>query len=52
VKDTARLVALFQKAGLTSARLRTVKQEGGAHSEVCWAQRFPEAVQFLFPAAK
>jgi len=50
VKDSARLRALLQAAGLTSARLWRVQQEGGAHSEKWWAQRLPAALQFLFPA--
>jgi enterochelin esterase-like enzyme len=48
VEDVEKLKALFQKAGLGDNRLRVVVQSGAAHSERWWAQRLPEALQFLF----
>jgi enterochelin esterase-like enzyme len=49
VDDVKRLESLLQKAGLGADRLRVVVQNGGAHSEKWWAQRLPDALQFLFP---
>jgi hypothetical protein len=33
---------------LSEKRLRLVIREGAAHNEAAWAERFPEALQFLF----
>jgi len=52
IEDVGKLKALFQKAGLSDDRLRVVVQDGGTHSELWWAQRLPQALQFLFPTAK
>lgn len=48
VADVRKLQALFQKAGLGRDRLRVVVREGAAHSEKWWAERLPNALQFLF----
>jgi len=42
------LAAIIRRAVLSERRLRVVIQEGAGHSESAWAQRFPEALQFLF----
>jgi enterochelin esterase-like enzyme len=52
VEDVEKLKALFQKAGLSDDRLRVVVQSGAAHSERWWAQRLPEALQFLFSRSR
>ena len=31
-------------------RLRYIEDEGAVHNERAWAARFPQAVEFLFPA--
>jgi len=48
LEDVRKLEAVLRKAGLRDDRLRVVVQEGAAHSEKWWAQRFPIALQFLF----
>jgi predicted alpha/beta superfamily hydrolase len=48
VEDVQKLRAIFGKAGLSDDRLRVVVQQGAAHSEKWWAQRLPEALEFLF----
>ncbi|MFY9744539.1 MAG: alpha/beta hydrolase-fold protein [Candidatus Sulfotelmatobacter sp.] len=42
------LAAIIRRAVLSERRLRVVIQEGAGHSESAWAQRFPDALQFLF----
>ncbi|HXB75018.1 MAG TPA: alpha/beta hydrolase-fold protein [Candidatus Acidoferrales bacterium] len=48
VADVRKLEALLQKAGLGRDRLYVVVREGAAHSEKWWAERLPDALQFLF----
>jgi enterochelin esterase-like enzyme len=52
VDDVARLKEFFRKNGLGDDRLRIVVQEGGTHSERWWAERLPQALQFLFPVER
>jgi enterochelin esterase-like enzyme len=52
VDDVMKLKRLFETAGLEKERLRIVVQNGGKHSENWWAQRLPEALEFLFPYVK
>jgi enterochelin esterase-like enzyme len=42
------LADILTHAGLGSARLKVVVQEGGRHNEASWASRFPDALAFLF----
>jgi len=49
VQDVRKLEALFGEAGLKQDRLKVVIQRGGEHSEKWWANRLPNALQFLFP---
>jgi predicted alpha/beta superfamily hydrolase len=48
VKDVQTLAGNLRRAGLNEKRLCLVIQEGASHSEAAWAQRFPEALAFLF----
>jgi enterochelin esterase-like enzyme len=48
VDDVEKLKAILQRAGLRDDRLRVVVQQGAGHSEKWWAQRLPEALEFLF----
>jgi predicted alpha/beta superfamily hydrolase len=48
VNHVQELAAIVRRAVLSEKRLRVVIQEGAGHSEAAWAQRFPEALQFLF----
>ncbi len=48
VDDVRQLEAIVRRAVLSEKRLRTVIKDGGTHSEAAWAERFPEALQFLF----
>jgi predicted alpha/beta superfamily hydrolase len=48
VNNVQELAAIIRRAVLSEKRLRVVVQEGAGHSEAAWAQRFPEALQFLF----
>jgi predicted alpha/beta superfamily hydrolase len=48
VDDVRSLVHILHLAGLREKRLRVVIQEGAGHNERAWADRFPEAVAFLF----
>jgi enterochelin esterase-like enzyme len=51
VVDNAReLGAIVRRAVLSEKRLRLVIREGAGHNEAAWAERFPEALQFLFGA--
>lgn len=49
VEDVQKLEALLRQAGLGKDRLFVVVQQGAAHSEKRWADRLPNALQFLFP---
>ena len=48
VNDVEELAAILRRAVLSERRLRLVIREGANHSEGAWAQRFPEALQFLY----
>jgi predicted alpha/beta superfamily hydrolase len=48
VDDVRELGAIMRRAVLSERRLRMVIREGANHSEAAWAERFPEALQFLF----
>ena len=48
VDDLRELAAIMRRAVLSEKRLRMVITEGAGHSESAWAERFPEALQFLF----
>jgi enterochelin esterase-like enzyme len=48
VDDVRELAAILRRAVLSESRLRVVIKEGAGHSEGAWAERFPEALQFLF----
>jgi enterochelin esterase-like enzyme len=48
VDDVRELVAIVRRAVLSERRLRLVIQDGAGHNESAWAERFPEALQFLF----
>jgi predicted alpha/beta superfamily hydrolase len=48
VDDVQELAAILRRAVLSEKRLRLVIKDGAGHSESAWAERFPEALQFLF----
>ena len=48
VDDVKELAAILRRAVLSEKRLRLVIKEGAGHSEGAWAERFPEALLFLF----
>jgi enterochelin esterase-like enzyme len=48
VDDVRELAAIVRRAVLSEKRLRLVITEGAGHTESAWAERFPEALQFLF----
>ena len=48
VDNVRELAAIVRRAVLSESRLRVVIKEGAGHTESAWAQRFPEALQFLF----
>jgi enterochelin esterase-like enzyme len=48
VDDVRELEAILRRAVLSERRLRLVIKDGAGHSEGAWAERFPEALQFLF----
>jgi predicted alpha/beta superfamily hydrolase len=48
VENVQELAAIIRRAVLSEKRLRVQIQEGAGHSESAWAQRFPEALQFLY----
>jgi len=48
VDDVRELAAILRRAVLSEKRLRLVIREGAGHTEGAWAERFPEALQFLF----
>lgn len=48
VDDVRQLAAILPHAVLSEKRLRVVIKEGADHSEAAWAERFPEALRFLY----
>ena len=48
VDDVRELAAILRRAVLSEKRLLLVIKDGAGHSESAWAERFPEALQFLF----
>jgi enterochelin esterase-like enzyme len=48
VDDVRELAAIIRRAVLSEKRLRLVIKDGAGHNEAAWAERFPEALQFLF----
>jgi enterochelin esterase-like enzyme len=48
VDDVRELAAVLRRAVLSEKRLQLVIKDGAEHSEGAWAERFPEALQFLF----
>jgi enterochelin esterase-like enzyme len=48
VDDVRELDGILVRAGLNESRLKLVVAEGATHNESAWAQRFPDALQFLF----
>jgi predicted alpha/beta superfamily hydrolase len=48
VDDVRELAAILRRAVLSEKRLRLVIEDGAGHNEAAWAERFPEALQFLF----
>jgi enterochelin esterase-like enzyme len=48
VDDVRELVAIMRRAVLSERRLRLVVKDGAGHNEAAWAERFPEALRFLF----
>jgi enterochelin esterase-like enzyme len=48
VDDVRELAAIMRRNVLSEKRLRVVIKDGAGHNEAAWAERFPEALQFLF----
>jgi predicted alpha/beta superfamily hydrolase len=48
VDDVRELAAIMRRAVLSENRLRMVIKDNAGHTESAWAERFPEALQFLF----
>jgi enterochelin esterase-like enzyme len=48
VDDVRELASILRRAGLDETRLRLVVDDGAPHHEAAWAERFPEALTFLF----
>ena len=48
VDDVRELAAILRRAVLSEKRLRLVIKDGAVHNEAAWAERFPEALRFLF----
>jgi len=48
VDDARELAAILRRLVLSEKRLRLVIKDGAGHNEAAWAERFPEALQFLF----
>ncbi len=48
VDDVRELGAIVRRAVLSEKRLRLVITDRAGHTESAWAERFPEALQFLF----
>jgi enterochelin esterase-like enzyme len=50
VDDVRELASIMRRAVLSEQRLRLVIRDGAGHNEAAWAERFPEALRFLFGA--
>src|SRR5580693_2192753 len=48
VDDVRELAAILRRAVLSEKRLRLVIKDGAGHNEAAWADRFPEALRFLY----
>jgi predicted alpha/beta superfamily hydrolase len=48
VDDVRELAAIIRRAVLSEKRLRLLIKDGAGHNEGAWAERFPEALRFLF----
>jgi enterochelin esterase-like enzyme len=48
VDDVRELAAVIRRAVLSESRLRLQIKGGVGHNEAAWAERFPEALRFLF----
>jgi len=48
VDDVRELAAIIRRGMLSERRLRLVIADGAGHNESAWAERFPEALRFLF----
>jgi enterochelin esterase-like enzyme len=48
VADVRDLEATLRDAGMSQEQLKVRVAEGASHSEGAWAERFPEALEFLF----
>lgn len=48
VGEVRELEAILRESGLDEARLKVCVSEGATHSESAWAERFPEALEFLY----
>lgn len=48
VDDVRELAAIIRRAVLSESRLQVVIRDGAGHTESAWAERFPEALRFLF----
>lgn len=48
VDDVQELGATLRRAVLNENRLQLVIKDGAGHSESAWAERYPEALRFLF----
>jgi predicted alpha/beta superfamily hydrolase len=48
VESVRQLASIMRRSGLDDQRLLLDIDEGATHSEVAWAKRFPQALEFLF----
>jgi predicted alpha/beta superfamily hydrolase len=48
VDDVRELAAVIRRAVLSESRLRLLIKDGAGHNEAAWAERFSEALRFLF----
>src|SRR5271170_2391505 len=48
VDDVRELASIMRRAVLSESRFRLVVKDGAGHNEAAWAERFPEALRFLF----
>jgi predicted alpha/beta superfamily hydrolase len=48
VDDVRELAGILRRSGLDDKRLKLVIADAAKHHEAAWAQRFPEALRFLF----
>jgi predicted alpha/beta superfamily hydrolase len=48
VANVLELGQILRRAGLGARRLRVVVEDGATHSEGAWADRFPQALEFLY----